>query len=54
MRVFLRPHLLLVLGLVLLIHRLAWCDEERRGLADKQAPAGLMCDHVHSPGEMDV
>jgi len=54
MRDFWRPHFLLVFGLVLLIHRFAWCDEERRGLADKHAPAGLMGEHVHEPGEWMV
>ena len=33
---------------------IALADGRRRGLADKHAPAGLMGDHIHKPGEWMV
>lgn len=35
-------------------HRACYDHDQRHGLADKHAPAGLMGDHVHKPGEWMV
>ena len=35
-------------------HRACYSHKKRHGLADKHAPAGLMGDHVHKPGDIMV